>query len=92
MALTKASSCRPALFSKMLAGTIPFLIVLETRAPTRTAPKNSKRAAAMVACRIVNDFEATAVANALATSLAPETRETKEELLAFCVPRKRQRE
>lgn len=38
MALTKARSWRPALLLKMVRGMIPFLMVPETRAPTRTAP------------------------------------------------------
>lgn len=41
---------------------IPFLIVPETRAPTRTAPKNSQRAAAMHACFNVSERDATDVA------------------------------
>ena len=38
IALTKPNSWRPASFWKTLAGMIPFLIVEETRPPTKTAP------------------------------------------------------
>lgn len=38
MALTKLRSCRPASSWKMDDGTIEFLMVLDVRAPTRTAP------------------------------------------------------
>lgn len=46
---------------------IPFLIVPETRAPTRTAPRNSSTAAARIACFMVREREETAGANELAT-------------------------
>ena len=46
---------------------IPFLMVPETRAPTSTAPKNSKIEAARMACFIVSDRDETAGAKELAT-------------------------
>jgi hypothetical protein len=42
-----------------------FLIVSATRAPARTAPKNSKMDAASRACFMVSDLELTLVANEL---------------------------
>lgn len=46
---------------------IPFLMVPETRAPTRTAPKNSNTEAARMACFMVSDRDETAGAKELAT-------------------------
>ena len=46
---------------------IPFLIVPDTRAPTSTAPRNSKTAAAKIACFRVRDRDETAGAKELAT-------------------------
>lgn len=80
MALTNVSSCSPALPWKIVAGTMPFLMVEAVRAPTVTAPRNSKMAAAMQAWRRVSDFEETEVANELATSLAyPRKRRVRAE-------------
>ena len=42
---------------------IPFLIVPDTRAPTRTPPKNSMTAAAIHAWKRVSDLDPTDVAN-----------------------------
>lgn len=48
---------------------IPFLMVPATRAPTRTAPRNSQTAAQSTACLRVRDFEETEVAKELAELL-----------------------
>lgn len=50
---------------------IPFLMVSATRAPTATAPTNSKTAAPSMACLIVRERDEMEVAQALATSFAP---------------------
>ena len=42
---------------------MPFLIVPDTRAPTRTPPRNSITAAAQQACSSVRDLDPTEVAN-----------------------------
>lgn len=49
----------------------PFLIVDAVLAPTVTAPKNSKIAAARMACFIDKLLDETDVANEFATSFAP---------------------
>jgi hypothetical protein len=66
-ATVKARSWTPALPSKDESEMMPFLMVEATRAPTRTAPRNSHRAAAMHACLSVSDLDETEVANELAT-------------------------
>jgi hypothetical protein len=59
MAQVKPKSWTPGLASNVVAGTIPSLMVLVTRAPTSTAPANSIIAAARHACRSVRDFDET---------------------------------
>lgn len=71
IAQTKPSSCTPTLPWNALEEMMPDLIVSAVRAPTATAPVNSMIEAARAACFIVNDLDATDVANELATSLAP---------------------
>lgn len=61
---------RPASLLKVLREMIPLLMVLATRAPTRTAPANSQIAAASKALRSVREREETLVAKELATSCA----------------------
>lgn len=58
-------------FLKTETSTILFLIVSETLEPTKTAPKNSQRAARIMACQYFKDLEETEEAKELATSLAP---------------------
>lgn len=76
-AQVKASISTPALPLKSEREIMPFLMVEATRAPTRTAPRNSHKAAAMQACRRVSDLDETEVAKELATSLAPMLKASK---------------
>ena len=70
-AQTIASSSIPGSSLKISMSTMSFLIVPETRAPARTAPRNSMIAAAMQACHSRREREETEVAKEFATSLAP---------------------
>ena len=69
-AQVKASIATPALSLKASIEMIPFLIVPETFAPTRTAPRNSQIPAKIHACRMLKDREETEVANELGVSTA----------------------
>ena len=63
IAQVKAKSWTPAFPWKALEGIMPSLMVEVTRAPTRTAPKNSMTAAARHACFKLSDFEDTEARN-----------------------------
>jgi hypothetical protein len=65
----KARSWTPALPLKTVREMIPFLMVPATLEPTRTAPRNSHRPAAIQAWRRVREREATEVAKELRISL-----------------------
>ena len=75
-AQTIASNSIPGSSLKISILTMSFLIVPETRAPARTAPRNSMIAAAMQACHSRREREETEVAKEFATSLAPGRRYT----------------
>lgn len=65
IAQVKASISTPAFPWKVDSEMIPFLMVPDTLAPTRTAPRNSQIPARTQACRKVSDRDETDVAKEL---------------------------
>ena len=62
---------------KMEESIMLFLIVPETLAPAKTAPKNSQRPAKTMACQYFRDLEEIDDANEFATSFAPMLKASK---------------